>query len=82
MNGANVVVSAQLGAGKTFQNNAEPAGRDIKAAGLDPDTICIRNPRPIIIQVGVGNKVLAAPSIRIESVGETVEGSDRHVSPF
>lgn len=35
------------------------------------------------VTVRVSNEVFAAPSIRIEAVGETVEGSDPHVfSPF
>jgi hypothetical protein len=82
-NGPNVVVSAQLGAGETFQNDAESSRRDVKAARLDPYTFRIRNPEAVVLHVDVGNEVFAAPSIWIEAVGETVEGSDRHVfSPF
>jgi len=43
-----VVVSAQLGAGETFQNDAESSRRDVKAAGLDPYTIRVRNPEAVI----------------------------------
>jgi hypothetical protein len=82
MNGANVVVSAQLGAGETFQNDAESSGCDVKATGLDPDTIRIRNPETVVVQVGVRDEVFAAPSIWIEAVGEIAEGSNRHMSPF
>ena len=32
-------------------------------------------------QVAIGDEVFAAPSIRIEAVGEIAEGSDRHMSP-
>jgi len=62
------------------QNYAESARRDVEAAGLEPDTICIRNPEAVIFQVGVGNEVFAAPSIRIEAVGETIESGDWHLS--
>ena len=78
MNGANMVVSSHHGAGEAFQNDAESSRCDVKTAGLEPDTIRIRNPETVIFQAGVGNKVFAAPSIRIEAIGETVEGSDRH----
>src|SRR5438552_17188626 len=82
MNGANVVVSSHHRAGKTFQNDAESSRCDVEAAGLEPDTICIRNPETVIIQVGVSDEVFPAPSIRIETVGEITEGGDRHMSPF
>src|SRR6266496_1107695 len=82
MNGANMVVSSHHRAGKTFQNDAESSRCDVKAAGLEPDTICIRNPETVIIQVGVSDEVFPAPSIRIEAVGEIAEGSDRHKSPL
>src|SRR6266542_3527886 len=82
MNGANMVVSAQLGAGETFQNDAESSSRDVKAARLDPYTFRIRNPEPVVLHVGVGNEVFAAPSIRLEAIGKTVEGSDRHMCSY
>src|SRR5207302_9943988 len=78
MNGTNMVVSSDHRAGKAFQNDAESSRCDVKGAGLEPDTIRIRNPEMLIFQVDVSNEVFAAPSIRIEAVGETVEGSDRH----
>jgi len=53
-----------------LQNYAESARRDVEAAGLEPDTICIRNPEAVIFQVGVVMKC-CGPSIRIEAVGET-----------
>src|SRR5947199_7987952 len=82
MNGANVVVSSHHGAGETFQNDAESSRCDIKATRLEPDTIRIRHPETLIFQIDVRNEVFAAPSIRIESIGETFEGSDRHMFPF
>src|SRR6202022_396520 len=82
MNVADVVVRSHHRAGETFQNNAESAGCDVEAARLEPDPIRIRNPETIIFQIRVGNEVFSAPSIRIEAVGETVEGSDRHMSAF
>src|SRR5207249_975948 len=78
MHGANVVVSSHHRAGETFQNDAESSRRDVKGAGLEPDTIRIRYPETIIFLVDVRNEVFAAPSIRIEAVGEIAEGSDRH----
>src|SRR4030095_5925002 len=80
MNCTDVVMGPQHGAGETFQNYAEPAGRNIKTAGLDPDTIRVRHPETVIFQVGVSNEVFAVPLIRIEAVGETVEGSNWHLS--
>src|SRR5207253_10365226 len=82
MNGANVIVSSNHGAGEAFENDAESSRCDVEGAGLEPDTIRIRYPETVIFQVDVGNEVFAAPSIRLESVGKTVEGSDRHKSPF
>src|SRR5207249_6523478 len=78
MNGANMVVSSDHRAGETFQNDAESSRCDVKGAGLEPDTIRVRNPETVIFQVDVSNEVFAAPSIRIEAVGEIAEGSDRH----
>src|SRR5207302_242638 len=70
------------GAGKTFQNDAESSRRDVKAARLEPDAFCIRNPEAVVLQVDVSNEVFAAPLSRIEAVGETAEGSDWHMSSY
>src|SRR5439155_3162347 len=78
VNGANMVVSSHHRARETFQNDAESSRCDVKGAGLEPDTIRVRNPETIIFQVDVRNEVFAAPSIRIEAVGEIAEGGDRH----
>jgi hypothetical protein len=75
-------MSAQHGARETLQNNAEPPGRDVEVAGLNPDTIGIRNPARAVVEINVGNEVLAASSIRFKAVGETVEGSDRQMIPL
>src|SRR6266849_1539123 len=82
MNVADVVMSSDHRNGETFQNDGESARCDVKAAGLEPDTIRIRNPETIFFYISVGNEVFATPPIRIEAVAETVEGSDRHMSPF
>ena len=82
MNSAHVVMNAQLGAGETFQHDAESTRRDVKAARLEPYTFRIGNPEAVVLDVDLGNEVLAAPSIRIEAVSETVEGSDRQCVPF
>ena len=77
---ANVVVRAQYAAGEALQYDAESSGRNIEVAGLEPNTICIWHPAPVIVDVDVGNEMFAAPAARIEAVGETVEGSDWHLS--
>src|SRR5947207_6489345 len=78
MHGANVVVRSNHRTGETFQNDSESSRCDVEAAGLEPDTIRIRNPETVIFQVDVGNEVFAAPSIRLEAVGEIAEGGDWH----
>ena len=80
MNGANVIVSSHHGAGETFQNDGEPSRCDVEAAGLEPDTVRVRNPETVVVEVGVSDEVFAAPSIRLEAVGEIAEGSNRHLS--
>src|SRR5438067_10665228 len=82
MHGANMVVSSHHGAGETFQNDAESSRRDIKATRLEPDTIRVGNPETLIFQVNVSDEVFAAPSSRLEAVGETAKGTDRHSLPF
>src|SRR5450631_418828 len=79
-NGSNVVVSAQLGARKTFQYQAVSSIRGVKAAGLDPNAFRVRNPEALIVDIDIGDEVLAATLIRLEPVSEIVEGSDRHRS--
>src|SRR5437764_4601501 len=80
MNGANVIVSSHHRAGETFQNDGESSRCDVEAAGLEPDTVRIRNPETVVVEVGISNEVFAAPSIRLEAVGEIAEGSNRHLS--
>src|SRR5437879_3065302 len=82
MNSAKMVVSSYRRAGKTFQNDAESSRCDVKGAWLEPDTIRIRHPETVIVQVEVSNEVFAAPSTWIEAVGETVESGDWHLSSF
>jgi hypothetical protein len=69
-------MSAQRGAGVTFQDNAESAGRDVEVAELDPDPIGIRHPVWAVFQINGGDEMLPAPLIRIETVVETVECGD------
>ena len=59
--GADVVVHAEFGTRETFQNDAEPARRDVEAAGLDPYAIGVRNPAAVVVDVDVGDEVFAAP---------------------
>src|SRR5205085_9514734 len=80
MNGAHVIVSSHHGAGKPFQNDGESSRCDVEAAGLKPDTIRVRNPKTVIVQVDISNEVFAAPSIGIKAVGEIAKGSNRHLS--
>jgi len=72
-NRAHVVVNTELGAGESLQNDAEPSGRDVKAARLEPDAIRIRNPAAVIVRVNVRDKVSAVPSVRIEAVGKLLK---------
>ena len=74
MNCTDVIMSPQHGARKTFQNYAESTGRNIKAAGLKPDTIRVRHPKTVIFQVKVSNEVFAASSIR-NWFGKVIESS-------
>ena len=80
MNSANVVMSSYHRTGETFQDEAESSRRHVEATGLKPDTVRIRNPETIVIQVCVGNEVFPGPLIRLEAVGEIAKGSDRHIS--
>ena len=82
MNGAHVVVSSHHRAGKTFEKDAESPRCHVEAAGLEPDTIRVRHPETVIVEVDVGDEVFAVPSIRIEAVGEIAECGDRHMSPL
>jgi hypothetical protein len=68
--------------GRPLRMTLKPPDVTLKWAGLEPDTIGIRNPATIVFQVDVGNEVFAASSIRIEAVGETIEGSDRQCTPL
>jgi hypothetical protein len=76
VHGANVIMGAQHRAGETLQNDAESPARHVEMARLEPDTIGIWNPVTTVCHVDIGNEMFAAPSIRIDAVGETVEGSD------
>src|SRR5947207_14326020 len=80
MNGAHVIVSSHHRARETLQNDAESSRCDVEAAGLEPDTVRIRNPEMVVVEVGISNEVFAAPSIRFEAVGEIAKGSNRHLS--
>src|SRR5262249_17869494 len=82
MHVANMVMSSHHATGETFQKHAESSRRNIKSAGLKPDTVCIRYPETVIVEVSVGDEVFAAPSIRLEAVGATVKCSERHGLSF
>src|SRR5436189_4457837 len=64
---AHVIVSAQRGAGQTFQNDAESSGCAVEMAGLKPDTIGIRHPATVVCYVDGGNKVLATSATWIKA---------------
>src|SRR5262245_41514973 len=78
-NDANVVVHAELGARQTFEDNAEPTGRYVEAAGLNPDAIRVRHPRTIISQVGIDNIVPPVSPIGIKPICRIVESCDSHL---
>ncbi len=79
---ADVVVSAQHGAGETLQNNTESPGCDVEVAGLKPDTIGIWNPATVVFHVDIGDEMFAASLIRIEAVGKAAEGGGRQWVPL
>ena len=68
---ADVIVSAQLGAGEPLQDHAESPGRDIEVARLKPDAIGIRNPATIVFQIDVGDEMFrllrlgSRPSVKL-----------------
>ena len=68
-----MVVRAELRTGQTLQQDAESPGGDVEVTGLDPDPIGIRNPVRAVVEVDVGNEVFAAPSIRIQAIGELLK---------
>jgi hypothetical protein len=80
MHRANVVMSSHHGARETFQKETESTRCNVKAAGLKPDTVRVRNPETVIVEIGVSNEMFAVPPIGLQAIGETVESSDRHVS--
>src|SRR5262245_49137611 len=82
VNRADVVMDAELGTRKTLQKNAEPSGRDVEAAGLEPDPIGVWNPSALVFDVDIRYEMSTVPLIRIQTVGETFEGCDRHVPSF
>jgi hypothetical protein len=50
----------------------------LKQQGVKPDTIGVRDPETVFVEVGVSDEMFPAPSSWIEAVGEAAEGSDRH----
>src|SRR5947209_14295750 len=78
---ADVVMSAQHRAGKTFQDDAESAGRDVEVTGLKPDARGIGNPALVIFEFNVGDEMVPTSLSGFQSVGEAAEGGDRHVFP-
>ena len=79
---ADMVISAQPGAGQTLQDYAESPRRDIEVAGLKPDAIGIRNPATVVFQVDVGDEMFTASPTRVEAIGETAESGDRQCVPL
>src|SRR5687768_10418955 len=78
-NGTHVVMTAEFRARQAFQDHSESAGRDIKAAWLEPNALCIRHPKTVIIEVDVGYEMSSASLFRFKAVRETVECSDGHM---
>src|SRR5215831_10235185 len=70
VNRADVVVSSNSATGKALQDGAESSRSNIEATGLKPDTVRIRDPEAILVQVDVGDEMFATPSGRIQAVGE------------
>src|SRR5512138_2698364 len=78
VNGADVVVSSDPATGQAFQHYAESTRRNVETAGLKPHTIRVGDPQTVVVQVGVGDEMFAAPSTRVDAVAEAAECIDRH----
>jgi hypothetical protein len=72
---------SELRAGQPLQENAEPSRCDIEAAGLDPHSICVGNPRPAIVDICIDDEVVAVPSAWLDAIGDAAESDDRHCWP-
>src|SRR5690348_6982051 len=78
---ADVIMNSELRAGQALQEDAETSGRNIEAAGLDPHSIGVGNPRSLILDLRVDDKVIAVPPARLDAVGDAAESCDRHNWP-
>src|SRR5262249_53258113 len=74
------IMSSNHGPGEAFQHKTESARRHVEPAWLEPDPVGVGHPQTVVFQVRIRNEVLTAPSVRFETVGDAVEGDDRHVS--
>jgi hypothetical protein len=73
-------VNAKLSAGQALQEDAKTSCRHVETARLNPDTVSVGNPRPIIINLCIDDEVVALPRARIETVKDAVENRYRHCS--
>jgi hypothetical protein len=81
VNGADVVVSSYPRTGEAFEHDAESSGRNVEVAGLEPDTVRVRDPQPVVFQVNVGDEMVAASVVVVEAISETGKGGDWHGFP-
>src|SRR5665213_3669640 len=82
MHSARVVMDSKFGPRETLQYNGKPAGRHVKTAQLYPDSVGVRNPRSIFLQVHVNDVMSALPLLRLKSVGHGAECRDGHGYPL
>src|SRR6185503_5624703 len=73
-----VVVNAKLSARHTLQHNAEASGCNVEATGLNPPSVGIGHPWPIIIEISVADEVVAVSPARIETLRDAIESGYRH----
>src|SRR3954452_3724329 len=77
---ADMIMHSELRAGQPLQKNAEPSRCNIEAAGLDPHSICVGNPRSAILDICVDDEVVAVPSAWLDAVCDAAESGDWHCS--
>src|SRR5580658_4795893 len=82
LDGPDVVVSSYHRTGKTLDHDRESAGRNIEVAGLEPDSVRVGNPQPLVFQADAGDEVFTAPLVVVEAVGEAGKAGNRHVFPL
>jgi hypothetical protein len=71
MNASDVIMRSNDGGGKSFQYDTESSRRDIETAGLEPDTVRVRNPQMFVVEIRVGDEVFAASLVWLKAIGKS-----------